>query len=191
MPSPREELLARIVDEVGRHGLHDRSLRDLASAVGTSHRMLLYHFGSREGLVTAIVAAVEAAERELMRELVSDAEGPLDLVRAHWTRLSAPEMHTFIRLFFEAASYPSSTQERTTPWIDEAEDVGRRLGVRFDPVDVRLGVAVIRGLLLDVLSGTDVAAATASLERFLTMWEAQRAPSRGGRPASVHSTPPR
>jgi AcrR family transcriptional regulator len=172
MPPAREELLARIVDEVGRNGLHDRSLRELASAVGSSHRMLLYHFGSREGLVTAIVAAVEAAERELMRELVSAAEGPVDLVRAHWARLVAPEMHPFIRLFFEAASYSSSAQERTTPWIDDAEHVGRRLGVRFDPADVRLGVAVIRGLLLDVVSGVDVADATASFERFLTMWEA-------------------
>jgi AcrR family transcriptional regulator len=191
MPPARNELLARIVDEVGRHGLHDRSLRDLASAVGTSHRMLLYHFGSREGLVTAIVEAVEAAERELMRELASDAEGPVDLVRAHWARLSAPEMHTFIRLFFEAASYPSGTQERTTPWLDDADYVGHRLGVSFDPVDVRLGVAVIRGLLLDVLSGTDVAAATASLERFLIMWETQRAPSGRGRPATARSTHPR
>ncbi len=162
-------MLGRIVDEVARHGLHDRSLRELASAAGTSHRMLLYHFGSREGLVTAIVAAVEAAQRQLMRELATEAEGPRDLVRALWARLSAPEMHPFIRLFFEAASYPSGGEERTTAWLDDAEDVARRLGTSYDPVDVRLGVAVIRGLLLDVLSGADVAAATASLERFLVM----------------------
>jgi hypothetical protein len=36
----------------------------------------------------------------------------------------------------------------------------------------RLAIAVIRGLLVDVVSGADVADPTASLERFLTMWRA-------------------
>jgi AcrR family transcriptional regulator len=176
MASAHGALLARIVDDVARHGLHDRSLRELASAAGTSHRMVLYHFGSREGLVAEIVSAVEAAQRDLMRELTADADGPAALVRALWARLSRPEMHPFIRLFFEASSYPQTTQERTTPWLEDAEDVAGRLGLTYDPVEVRLGVAVIRGLLLDVVSGADVDDATASLERFLTMWQAGRRP---------------
>ncbi|MEZ5140174.1 MAG: hypothetical protein R2711_15805 [Acidimicrobiales bacterium] len=43
----RRELLDRVLAHVAEQGLSDRSLRDLATAVGTSHRMLLYHFGSR------------------------------------------------------------------------------------------------------------------------------------------------
>jgi AcrR family transcriptional regulator len=177
MSQQRDALLARIVDDVGRNGLHDRSLRELATATGTSHRMLIYHFGSREGLVAAIVGAVEQAQRELMRELAADAESPAALVRALWARVSAPDLQPFIRLFFEAASYAPATQERTTPWLEDAEAVAPRLGVSYDPVEVRLGVAVIRGLLLDILSGAAVEDATASLERFLAMWEAHRAPS--------------
>ena len=66
MGDARSELLDRIVDEVAQHGIGDRSLRDLAAAVGSSHRMLLYHFGSRAGLVAAIVVEVEARQRSLM-----------------------------------------------------------------------------------------------------------------------------
>jgi AcrR family transcriptional regulator len=171
MVNSRDALLARIVDEVGRNGLHDRSLRELASAAGTSHRMLIYHFGSREGLVVAIVAAVEAAQRSLMHDLAGRAASPAALIREFWSRLSAPEMHSFIRLFFEAASYPLDDQELTAPWLTDANDVAARLGVSYDATDIRLGVAVIRGLLLDVVTGTDVAVATASLERFLAMSE--------------------
>jgi AcrR family transcriptional regulator len=178
MPQPRDVLLARIVDEVGRNGLHDRSLRDLAAATGTSHRMLIYHFGSREGLVAAIVTAVEDAQRELMRDLAVDVESPSALVRALWERLSAPALHPFIRLFFESASYAAGAYERTAPWLEDAEALSHQLGVEYDPVDIRLGVAVIRGLLLDVVSGAGVADATASLERFLAMWEVNRTPSR-------------
>jgi AcrR family transcriptional regulator len=181
MQKPRDELLARIVEDVGSNGLHDRSLRELAAATGTSHRMLIYHFGSREGLVAAIVAAIEESQRELMRDLAAEAESPSALVRALWARLSVPELHPFIRLFFEAASYPPGNDERTAPWLADAEAVADRLGVDYDSAEVRLGVAVIRGLLLDVVSGARVDAATASLERFLAMWDAHRAPSRVAR----------
>jgi AcrR family transcriptional regulator len=177
MASAHSALLARIVDDVAREGLHDRSLRELAAAAGTSHRMLLYHFGSRRGLVAEIVSAVEASQRDLMRELTAEAEDPSALVRALWARLSRPEMHPFVRLFFEASSYPQTaetTRERTTPWLEDAADIAGRLGLTYDPVEVRLGVAVIRGLLLDVVSGADLDDATASLERFLTMWQATR-----------------
>src|SRR3954447_6498176 len=51
-PSPRERILQRIVAHVLAHGLGDESLREVAAAVGTSHRMLGYHFGSRDGLLT-------------------------------------------------------------------------------------------------------------------------------------------
>ena len=39
-----------------------------------------------------------------------------------------------------------------------------------DATEIRLGIAVIRGLLLDVVAGGDLDGATASLERFLSMW---------------------
>jgi AcrR family transcriptional regulator len=55
----RERLLAAAVDHAMRDGIADLSLRELAAAIGTSHRMLLYHFGSREGLLIAVVQAVE------------------------------------------------------------------------------------------------------------------------------------
>ena len=60
---PRERLLAAAVEQARQGGIADLSLRELAAAIGTSHRMLLYHFGSREGLLLAIAGAVEETER--------------------------------------------------------------------------------------------------------------------------------
>ena len=65
-PSPssaRALLLDAVIAHLGQHGLGDLSLRQLAPAVGTSHRMLIYHFGSKEGLLIAVVQAVEARQR--------------------------------------------------------------------------------------------------------------------------------
>ena len=52
--TPRERLLEAAVDHFGRHGIGDTSLRGIAEALGTSHRMLIYHFGSREGLLSEV-----------------------------------------------------------------------------------------------------------------------------------------
>jgi AcrR family transcriptional regulator len=181
MENPKSVLLARIIDEVSANGLADRSLREIATAVGTSHRMLIYHFGSRDGLVAAVVAATEAAQRETFAELAAVADGPPDLIRALWDRVSSPELRPFVRLFFESVAASGRTRsadlpdDLTAPWLDESEPVTERFAVGFDAVEVRLGVAVVRGLLIDVLATNDVVAATESLERFFVLWERGRA----------------
>ena len=53
MGDARDELLDRVMAEVVAGGITDRSLREIATAVGSSHRMLLYHFGTRAELVQA------------------------------------------------------------------------------------------------------------------------------------------
>lgn len=175
MTDARAGLLDRIVDDVARSGLGDRSLRDLASAVGSSHRMLLYHFGSRQGLVAAIVREVEHRQRAFMADGADGAGGdPIAVARAMWRRVSDPELRPFVQLFFEAAAYASRTDagtadDLTQPWIDAGVDAAASAP---DAVDVRLGVAVVRGLLVDVIGGGDLEGATAAFERYLRLFEA-------------------
>lgn len=173
MAEARDELLARIIAEVAAGGLADRSLREIAEAVGSSHRMVLYHFGSREGLVTAIVQSVEAAQRLLLVELSAQIDDPAELVRALWARTCAPEMLPFVRLFFECVALTGG-EGLTDPWLGTSSDIAGRLGLSADEDELRLGVAVTRGLLIDVLAVGDAGPATRSLERFLEMWEAGR-----------------
>jgi AcrR family transcriptional regulator len=67
MPISRpEELLDRVTDHVLEHGLIGLSLRPVAAAAGTSDRMLIYHFKSRDALVSGVVArSTERAVREV------------------------------------------------------------------------------------------------------------------------------
>lgn len=176
MEDARAQLLEAVIADVAAHGIGDRSLRDLARSVGSSHRMLLYHFGSRAGLVAAVVAAVEAAQRELLREVAAEVDGPAELVVALWERVTSEELRPFVRLFFEAVS-AMRDGDLTQSWLDDAEEVTAMLGLAFDPVDVRLGVAVTRGLLIDVLATGETGPATASLRRFVELWELGRQPA--------------
>jgi AcrR family transcriptional regulator len=173
MDEARSQLLERILAEVAVNGLADRSLREVAEAVGSSHRMLLYHFGSRTGLVSAIVEAVEASQRGLLEALARDIDDPVELARALWERTAAPELRPFVRLFFECVALTGGTG-LTDPWLSLSLQVSDGLGLSPDEDELRLGVAVTRGLLIDVLASEDATSATRSFERYLEMWQATR-----------------
>lgn len=49
----RREIALAVADVILNRGLTDLSLRTIAGEIGTSHRMLLYHFGSKEKLLVA------------------------------------------------------------------------------------------------------------------------------------------
>src|ERR1044071_9050710 len=71
-PSPRERLLAGAIEHVSQHGVGEISLRQLAAALGTSHRMLLYHFGSREALLIEVIQTVEEQQRAALAQILAE-----------------------------------------------------------------------------------------------------------------------
>ena len=170
MNDARTRLLERIVADVGANGLGDRSLRDPAVAVGSSHRMLHYHFGSRAGVVTALVELVEASQRALLDELADGTNDPAELVLALWARVSSPAMRPFVRLFFECVG-ATGGRGLTEPWLEAGPAIAAKLGTEVDATELRLGVALTRGLLIDVLATGDAGPATDSMHRYVAMWK--------------------
>ncbi|MGV0850727.1 TetR/AcrR family transcriptional regulator [Mycolicibacterium phlei] len=157
----RQELLDAVVDAVAAKGIGDRSLRELADAVGTSHRMLLHHFGSRDELLLAIVTEVEKRQMALLADLPAD---PAEAIAAMWANLRRPELRPFERLFFECYSRGVQGEQPFARMLPGAVDDWLAQGGGLDPAMTRLGLAVARGLLLDLvatedLDGVDAAAA--------------------------------
>ncbi|WP_033438425.1 TetR/AcrR family transcriptional regulator [Saccharothrix sp. NRRL B-16314] len=176
--APRERLLGAVVDHMAEHGLTDVSLRRLAEAVGTSHRMLIYHFGSMEGLLVEVVRAVEAKQRAVLASLLP-TDSPADAAREFWRVLTDPALRAHERLFFELYAQAVQGRPGTTPlldgivtdWLEPLAAVERANG---HPPDVaaaraRLGLAVARGLLLDLVATDDEPAVTAAMDHFTTL----------------------
>jgi AcrR family transcriptional regulator len=172
---PRNRLLDATVEHALDKGIVDLSLREIASAIGTSHRMLIYHFGSREGLLVAIVREVERREHEM---IPWESFTPDD-VRREWDRLIDPSLRSQERLFFEIYVHallgrPGTDgflEEALEGWISPIVDSLTRSGVERDEAQVvaRLGVAVTRGLLLDLLASGDSAGVTRAYELFASL----------------------
>src|SRR5262245_38888209 len=162
----RDALLASVIDAIGRNGLGARSLRDLASDAGTSHRMLIHHFGSREGLLVAIVTEVEARQSEVLRLVAGDAGS---IAASVWQRVATPELWPFERLFFECYARGAQGEEpfnRLIPALVENWLIGLK-GRERD--EARLALAVVRGLLLDLVATEDRAAVDRAMKEFVRM----------------------
>jgi AcrR family transcriptional regulator len=191
--SSRERLLDEVVAHFTVDGLADQSLRRIADATGTSHRMLLYHFGSKDGLLLEVARAVEARTRARFAAIGADAGGDTDeLVRRMWAYVADPALADFERLFFALYARALQGEASTLPllerdlqnWLDANVASSRTVGIPPDVarVHARLGLAVTRGLLLDLLATGDRAGTDAALEVFARQyagrwWEAQPAGS--------------
>ena len=175
---PREELLSRAVAWFAEHGVGDTSLRTLAAGIGTSHRMLNYHFGSREGLLGAVVEAVEQAEHAALLELAATHDDPFEAGAAFWVRV-ADRAAVFAPLFFELSTHamrgaPHAAGLREwlrTGWTDAIRESYVGLGVPPERAATLAlqSLAMARGLLFEVSVTGDRAGADEAMASWTAM----------------------
>jgi len=162
MSDRRQELVERSLDYLLDHGVADLSLRPLAADVGTSARLLVYHFGSKEGLLMATMDALRGRVQASFRGVTAGAQArhssPLD---AFWKWATHREHLRYLRLLFEVQvlalhrpeQYARYLEHASGSWlalIEEALPKSRR-----SPALATLCGAVIDGLLLELLSTGD------------------------------------
>ena len=145
-PERKEALLASAVDYVLAKGLEGLSLRPLASALGTSPRVLMYHFGSKEQLVAEVVSAARA-------RLIGELQGLVgSSLEQAWERISAPHMEPYWRLTGQVLALglaDDSAYSERLPGI-----VHDWLAVMPPEPPQALGTLVVgafRGLMIDLL----------------------------------------
>jgi AcrR family transcriptional regulator len=178
----RQRILDRAIEHVAERGFGDLTLRGLAAALGTSHRMLIHYFGSKEGLWVEIVRAVERRQRALLAEMLPGSGGgpPAGELRAWWRHISDPSLWPNERLFFELYGQALQGRAHTTAlldgivddWVDPIAELSVARGVPREVAraHARLGVAVTRGLLLDLLATGDRAAVDAAMDAFIDVY---------------------
>jgi AcrR family transcriptional regulator len=172
----RAALLDRVVAYLQQTGFSQLSLREIAAGAGTSHRMLIYHFRTRDQLLAEVVGRIESAQREALADLVSTEQDLADVSRLFWRRISDPALAPAERLFFEIYAHalyerPWTARFRSSviaAWVQPLVDVLVEHG--YSPADAerraRLGLAATRGLLLDLLITGDRNAVDAASDLF-------------------------
>lgn len=181
LDSPRKrELLAAAYEYALTHGLADFSLRPLASAIGSSPRVLLFLFGSKDGLTRALLARARRDELDALATLrASQRDASLaDAGLEVWAWLVAPSHRALLSLWLEG--YARSLLGESGPWerfaVETVDDWLALLATRQSAgwrrtkageAERTLLLAVLRGALLDVLATGDAERVTRAVESYL------------------------
>jgi AcrR family transcriptional regulator len=180
--SPRRtELLELAYQYALEHGVADLSLRPLAAAVGSSPRVLLFLFGSKAGLVQALLARAREDELALLehareigarRPRSAGQPDPVAVTAAVWAWLGAEEHRALLKLWVEG--YARSLIEPDGPWAGfAAATVSDWLDVLGEAAPDRglrtLLLAVLRGAMLDLLATGDFERVNAAVSRQLEL----------------------
>jgi len=160
-PRRRAELLDAAVDYAVEHGLADLTLRPLADALGVMPNTLTHHFGSKEELLSEILNGVRDRLRGMRAQMQRDpTQLPSEGV---WEWISSAERMPFFRSFFEAYGLALHQPERYGPFLERV--VGDWIG-HAEPEHATLELAVMRGLLLDLLTTGERERVDAAFARF-------------------------
>jgi AcrR family transcriptional regulator len=172
----RAELLERITEYVAANGLAGLSLRPLAKAVGSSPRVLLYYFASKEDLIGEVLAQLRARQRAVFATLPREAASYAQTVRGAWKLMSAPEHERVFRLFFEVYGLALQDPERYSEFLRGAVDdwiaylAASKLDDGYSRKDARAIATVLlagyRGFLLDLLATGE----RARIDRAIEIW---------------------
>ena len=186
---PKALLLEATMAYLAENGVADLTLRRLATYLKTSHRMLVYHFGSKDGLLLEVVREVERRQRESVTRLQADASLTVsEQMLRTWRRLADPAMWPHERLFFEIYSQAlqgrphaaSLLDDAVDAWIEPLSEAIARQGASAAEAkaEARLCLAVTRGLLLDLLATGDAEGVELAMMRFIRGYEEGIAPRR-------------
>ncbi len=179
--SPRQaELLELAYAYALEHGLAEMSLRPLAAAIGSSPRVLLFLFGSKDGLVRSLLARARSDELALVEQARAQ-QGDADLatvVRTTWQWLVDERHRPLLTLWLE--TYARSLTEPEGPWagfaaqtvedwlslLAGAQSPGHRR-TQAGAAERTLALCVLRGALIDLLATGDIRRNTAAIQAHL------------------------
>lgn len=129
-PQKKEELLERCLAAAIEVGALDSSINAIAKRIGTSGRMLVYHFGSKHELERQIIGLLETRLREKLWSFqgvpLEGADCLAQPLLGMWRHLTSPEMHGLLKLTMElnqrAIQGDSETQsfleQESQKWVD-------------------------------------------------------------------------
>ena len=181
----RDELLDAAAAYLLRHGVAGMSLRPMAAAIGTSARLLIYHFGTREWLLIEAMGVIRRRDRADVAAMLRAAPADPDLgrlVRGFWRWCTSARNRPYLRLLFEvhglALQYPKTyagyLEGAVKHWIELLTAALRpRLGREAEPV-ATLIVGTIDGLLMDYLSTGDLKRTTRALDALAAIFNSRR-----------------
>ena len=176
MSRRKEELLDATVRYLTRHGVADLSLRPLAASIGTSARLLVFHFRSKERLLKDVLGAVQ---ERLQASFAAIANAPRDdgqsPMRRFWAWATDTKNLPQLRLLYEVQFLALQNPRVFARYLDTSSSRWIELIAPHLPGRLRntatatLCAAVFDGLVFELLSTGDRRRTERALDHFVAL----------------------
>jgi AcrR family transcriptional regulator len=156
----RADLLEQVLRYAAEHGIAALTLRQVAPALGTSARMLVHYFDTKEHLIEQLLAATRPDVPALLAQHGAAGHGPRRIAQLLWHDLSAggdqePRVRLLLEVMALGLTQPDRYGEYATTavlaWVEPLADALRAAGHPAGDAAARatLLVSGLRGLALD------------------------------------------
>ncbi len=170
----RDELRDQALDYFLSHGLAELSLRPLAEQIGTSARLLIYHFESKEKLIAVVMAEVRSRIQQTVMKMMHANQGEASM-ESFWLWVTDDENIRYVRLLIEVqvlalqkpSIYGQFLSDTSSSWLEVIE---RAIPPSTERRTIAtLCSAVLDGLVLEYMSTGDLDRTTAALKFFVSL----------------------
>jgi AcrR family transcriptional regulator len=185
MSSRKAELLDAALKYLTKHGVANASLRPMAAELGTSPRILMFHFRSKEGLLQDAFEELQSRLQASLRAMASSdsASSRVPPLRRFWQWATSKENFPYFCLLYEAQIVALQNPKEYARYLRKASSDWQ--AAAFDLMSpslksralASLCIAVFDGLMLELMSGGDKRRLTEALDLFIAM--AIKAPPAG------------
>lgn len=182
MSSRKTELRDAALAYLLEHGLAAVSLRPMAVQLGTSPRMLMFHFESKEGLLQEVLEELNSRLQLSFLRVGKSAGDGVPPLKRFWLWALRKRNFAYLRLLYEAQIVAAQNPKEYGRYLKKASQDWQVLAFQALSESWRsrematLCIAVFDGLMLEMINTGDRTRLTQALDRFIAM-----------RSASVHS----
>jgi AcrR family transcriptional regulator len=183
MRKRKDQLLAAATEYFLEHGIAGVSLRPLGSAIGSSARLLIFHFKSKEALIAEAVAELERRLEASFQAMAQShrPERGVSLYEELWLWATQPKNLRCLRLAYEVQVLANRDgvlskhlQSMSASWVrvvfeslpEEQRDAATRT----------LYTGFFDGLVLDLLSTGERRRTTRALRHFVALTGERKRP---------------
>ena len=177
MSNRKAELLDAALHYLQEHGVADVSLRPLAAALGTSPRMLMFHFKSKEDLLQEVMVELNVRLGKSLETITTSSARPRGEppLRAFWRWATKENNLPYLRLLYEAQIIAAQNPARYGFYLKKASCDWQKLALAAMSEPLRTStlatvcIAVFDGLMLELMCTGDHARLTRALDVFIDL----------------------
>ena len=175
MSNRKYELLNAALKYLMSHGVANASLRPIAAELGTSPRILMFHFKSKEGLLQNVIEELNSRLQRSLESTLNHNPGPERVapLKVFWQWATSKRNLPDLRLLYEVQIIALQNPAQYGPYLKKASADWHDIAVQSMSGSLRnssmatICLAVFDGLMLELMTTGEHRRLTEALDQFI------------------------